>query len=31
MYLSIIHQERKPVQISNLCFNSSYPPFKLDL
>ena len=29
--LSIIHPEPKPVQISNLCFNSLYALFKLNL
>ena len=29
--LSIIHPEPRPVQISNLCFNSSYALFKLNL
>ena len=29
--LSIINPEPRPVQISNLCFNSSYAIFKLNL
>ena len=29
--LSIIHPEPRPVQISNLCFNSSYALFKWNL
>ena len=29
--LQIIHPEPSPVQIANLCFNSSYARFKLNL